>query len=86
MFVTYLTTYLGDKLPRFYIGSTGKKQSPEHVAKCVAARTGQKRTPEQIENIRRGALNRKHQPMPTDEHCEKLRQASLNAWKKRKES
>ena len=181
MYVTYLTTYLGDKLPRFYIGSTtaqrfatgyhgsvrsqkwgalwkeeleknphlftsvkifdhatrnealieeenlqrffdavrspdfvnmayarggfinpgtegytqevrarmraaklGKKQSSEHVAKRVAKQIGTKRTPEQIENIRRGALNRKHQPSPSLETREKLRKAITEAWKKRK--
>ena len=38
---------------------TGTHQSPEHLAKLVAARTGKKRTPAQLERIRAGQRKRR---------------------------
>lgn len=67
--------------------NTGRKQSPETVAKRVSKTKGMKRSPETIEAIRRSKLGHKRKPF-SEEHIRKLTEVARtrNAMRGRQHS
>ena len=56
-YVTYLVTYLGDKLPKFYIGSTSA--SEETKKKLSDLKKGKPKSPETKEKMRLAWIERR---------------------------